>query len=59
MKKEALRKGILEMTCKELDCYIARFVQESVKRDGKGPYPPNSDNYVATGLLTEALNCSL
>ena len=33
-------KGILEMTCEELDRYIARFVQEAVKRDGKSPYRP-------------------
>ena len=37
----------------------ARFVQEAVKKDGKGPYPPNSYNYVATALSMEALNCSL
>ena len=43
------------MTCKELDRYIASFVQEAVKRDGKGPYPLNSDNCVATALSTEAL----
>ena len=49
----------LEMTCKELDRYIVRLVQEAVKRDGKGPYPPNSDNCVATALSMEALNCSL
>ena len=42
--------GIEEMTYKELDCYIARFVQEAVKRDGKGLT-------VATALLTKALNC--
>ena len=52
MTKEA---DILEMTCKELDRCIARFVQEAVKKDGKGP---NSDNCVATALFTEALNCS-
>ena len=49
------RHYILQMTWKELDCYIARFVQ----KDGKGPYPPNSDNYVATALSTEALNSFL
>ena len=31
------------MTCKELDRHIARFLQEAVKRDRKGPYPPNTD----------------
>ena len=39
--------------------YIARFVQEAVKKDGKGPYPPNSDNCVATALSMETLNCSV
>ena len=44
------------MTCEELD---RRITQEAVKRDGKGPYPPNLDNCVATVLSTEALNCFL
>ena len=46
------------MTCKELDRYIARFVQKAVKREGKRPYPPNC---VATAISTEALSvaCSV
>ena len=59
MKETERKIYILEMTCKELDHYIARFVQEAVKKDGKGPYPLNSDNCIATALSTEALICSL
>ena len=34
---------------------FASFVQQAEKKQRKGPYPPNSDNYVATVLSVEAL----
>lgn len=37
--EKGIEKDILEMSCKELDWYVARFVQEAVQRDGK-QYPP-------------------
>ena len=61
--KEIIRH--FSRTLEELDRYIAPFVQEAVKKDGKGPYSPNSDNcrysamYGSTKLYVQLCMCSL